>query len=174
MKPHRAPELQRWSAMRYLLAALLLFFTQVVWAEPAFTLVRVLKSDHKLQLLSGEKLVHEFHVVFGANPKGHKMQEGDERTPEGSYTLDYKKTNSAFYRAIHISYPNAKDIASAKSRGVKPGGEIMIHGQKNGLGWLSFISQRFNWTNGCVALPNQDMDVVWTLVKEGTPIEILP
>ncbi len=160
--------------MRYLLAALLLFFTQVVWAEPAFTLVRVLKSDHKLQLLSGEKLVHEFHVVFGANPKGHKMQEGDERTPEGFYTLDYKKINSAFYRAIHISYPNAKDIASAKSRGVKPGGEIMIHGQKNGLGWLSFISQRFNWTNGCVALPNQDMDVVWTLVKEGTPIEILP
>lgn len=160
--------------MRYLLAALLLLFTQAVCAESAVTLVRVLKSDHKLQLLSGEKLVHEFHVVFGANPKGHKMQEGDERTPEGSYTLDYKKANSAFYRAIHISYPNAKDIASAKSRGVKPGGEIMIHGQKNRLGWLSFISQRFNWTNGCVALPNKDMDVVWALVKEGTPIEILP
>lgn len=160
--------------MRYLLAALLLFFAQVVWAEPAVTIVRVLKSDHKLQLLSGEKLVHEFHVVFGANPKSHKIQEGDERTPEGSYILDYKKTNSTFYRAIHISYPNAKDIASAKSRGVKPGGDIMIHGQKNGLGWLSFISQRFNWTNGCVALPNMDMDIVWALVKEGTPIEILP
>lgn len=160
--------------MRYLLAILLFFFTQAVWAEPAVTLVRVLKTDHKLQLLSGENLVHEFHVVFGANPKGHKMQEGDERTPEGSYILDYKKTNSAFYRAIHISYPNAKDIASAKTRGVKPGGDIMIHGQKNGLGWLSFISQRFNWTNGCVALPNKDMDIVWALVKEGTPIEILP
>ncbi|OYY73727.1 MAG: hypothetical protein B7Y40_07645 [Gammaproteobacteria bacterium 28-57-27] len=160
--------------MRYLLAALLLLFAQAVCAESAVTLVRVLKSDHKLQLLSGEKLVHEFHVVFGANPKGHKMQEGDERTPEGSYILDYKKSNSAFYRAIHISYPNAKDIASAKSRDVKPGGEIMIHGQKNGLGWLSSISQRFNWTNGCVALPNRDMDVVWALVKEGTPIEILP
>lgn len=160
--------------MRYLLASLLLFFAQVVWAEPAITLVRVLKSDHKLQLLSGKKLVQEFHVVFGANLKGHKMQEGDERTPEGFYTLDYKKTNSAFYRAIHISYPNARDIASAKSRGVKPGGEIMIHGQKNGLGWLSFISQSFNWTNGCVALPNKDMDVVWALVKVGTPVEILP
>lgn len=160
--------------MRYLVATLLFFFTQVVWAEPTVTLVRVLKTDHKLQLLSGEKLVREFHVVFGADPKGHKMQEGDERTPEGSYILDYKKTNSAFYRAIHISYPNAKDIASAKSRGVKPGGDIMIHGQRNGLGWLSFISQRFNWTNGCVALPNKDMEIVWALVKEGTPIEILP
>lgn len=156
------------------LASLLLFVGQVVWAEPAVTLVRIMKSDNKLQLLAGETLVREFHVVFGANPKGHKMQEGDERTPEGSYTLDYKKPDSAFYRAIHISYPNAKDIALAKSRGVKPGGDIMIHGQKNGLGWLSFISQRFNWTNGCVALPNKDMDIVWALVKEGTPIEILP
>lgn len=160
--------------MRYLLVTLLLFFSQVLWAESAVTHVRVLKNDHKLQLLSGDRLVHEFHVVFGANPKGHKMEEGDERTPEGSYILDYKKIDSAFYRAIHISYPNAKDIAFAKSRGVKPGGDIMIHGQKNGLGWLPFISQRFNWTNGCVALSNKDMDIVWALVKEGTPIEILP
>lgn len=160
--------------MRLLIASLLLFFSQVVWAEPAVTLVRVVKSDHKLQLFAADKLLHEFSVVFGANPKGHKMQEGDERTPEGSYTLDYKKPDSAFYKAIHISYPNAKDIASAKARGVKPGGQIMIHGQKNGLGWLSFISQHFNWTNGCVALSNSDMDIVWSLVRPGTPIEILP
>lgn len=77
--------------MRYLLVTLLLFFSQVLWAESAVTHVRVLKNDHKLQLLSGDRLVHEFHVVFGANPKGHKMEEGDERTPEGSYILDYKK-----------------------------------------------------------------------------------
>ena len=160
--------------MRILLACLLLFITHTVWAESPVTLVRVLKSGQKLQLLVGEKVVRELHVVFGANPKGHKMQEGDERTPEGSYSLDYKKPDSAFHRAIHISYPNAKDIASAQARGVKPGGEIMIHGQKNGLAWLSFISQRFNWTNGCVALSNEDMDIVWAQVKEGTPVEILP
>lgn len=147
---------------------------QAVWAEPTVTLVRVLKTDNKLQLLAKEKVVREFHVVFGANPKGHKRQEGDERTPEGSYTLDYKNADSAFYKAIHISYPNAKDIASAKARGVNPGGQVMIHGQKNGLGWLSPISQHLNWTNGCVALSNADMDVVWALVKVGTPIEILP
>lgn len=160
--------------MRLLLVILVFLLSYSVWADSQVTLVRVLKNDHKLQLLAGDKLVREFHVAFGANPQGHKMQEGDEKTPEGSYTLDYKKPDSAFYKAIHISYPNPKDIASAKARGVKPGGQVMIHGQKNGLGWLSFISQHFNWTNGCVALSNSDMDVVWGLVKEGTPIEILP
>ena len=118
--------------------------------------------------------MHKFHVIFGANPKGHKTQEGDERTPEGKYKLDYKKPNSAFHKAIHISYPNATDVAVAKSHGVRPGGNVMIHGQKNGLAWLSLASQRFNWTNGCVALSDDDMDIVWSLVKEGTPIEIKP
>lgn len=160
--------------MRLLLFSLLFFISQIALAESSVTRVRVLKNDHKLQLFDGEKLLREFHVVFGANPKGHKMQEGDEKTPEGTYALDYKKTDSAFYRAIHISYPNTKDTTSAQSRGVKPGGQVMIHGQKNGLGWLSFISQHFNWTNGCVALSNEDMEIVWAQVKEGTPIEILP
>ena len=160
--------------MRLIFTILLLFITHAVWGDRPVTLVRVLKSDHKLQLFADGKLVQEFQVAFGANPTGHKMQEGDEKTPEGSYVLDYKKPDSAFYKAIHISYPNTKDIAAAKARGVNPGGDIMIHGQKNGLGWLSFISQRFNWTNGCVALSNENMAIVWALVKEGTPIEILP
>lgn len=160
--------------MRLLVAILLFAVTQAVCAESVVTLVRVVKTEHKLQLMSGETLVRQFHVVFGANPIGHKLRQGDERTPEGIYTLDYKKPDSAFHKAIHISYPNAKDIADANSRGEKPGGQIMIHGQKNGWGWLSFISQRFNWTNGCIALSDPDMDVVWALVKVGTPIEILP
>ena len=160
--------------MHLLLTLLLLLFTNIVWAEAPINLVRVLKSDHKLQLLTDGKVIQEFHVALGGSPKGHKRQEGDEKTPEGAYTLDYKKSDSAFHRAIHISYPNAKDIALAKTRGVNPGGQIMIHGQKNGLAWLSFLNQRFNWTNGCIALSDEDMDSVWTLVTEGTPIEILP
>ena len=143
-------------------------------ADPAITHVRVLKGQHKLQLLAGDRVVRDFHVVFGENPRGHKAQEGDERTPEGTYTLDYKKPDSAFHKAIHISYPNARDVAAAKVRGVSPGGQVMIHGQKNGLGWLAPVSQRFNWTNGCIALTNADMDVVWSMVKVGTPIEIVP
>ncbi|WNV06637.1 L,D-transpeptidase family protein [Candidatus Methylospira mobilis] len=136
--------------------------------------VRVLKSEHKLQLLSANEVTREFHAVFGSNPLGHKTQEGDGKTPEGVYLLDYKKSDSAFHKAIHISYPGERDIASAQARDMEPGGLIMIHGQKNGLGWLSFISRYLNWTNGCIALSNADMDQVWDLVKEGTKIELLP
>jgi murein L,D-transpeptidase YafK len=160
--------------MRLMLGILLFCISGLVSAEPLAGLVRVFKSERKLQILSGEKVLHEFHIVLGSNPKGHKIQEGDEKTPEGTYILDYKKSDSAFYKAIHISYPNANDIVFAKRRGVNPGGQIMIHGQKNGLGWLSFINQRFDWTNGCVALSNADMDALWSIVKQGTTVEIRP
>jgi hypothetical protein len=83
-----------------------------------------------------------------------------------------RKSESRLY--LHISYPNAQDVASAKARGVKPGGQIMIHGQKNGLGWLSSVAQWFNWTDGCVGLGNKDMDAVWSAVDVGTPIQIYP
>lgn len=135
-------------------------------------LVKVDKSEHKMYLLDGEKVVKEYHVVFGANPKGHKKQEGDEKTPEGNYTLDYKKEDSSFYRAMHISYPNRQDKDNAKKLGVSPGGFIMVHGQRNWLGWLSFITQRFNWTNGCIALTNSEMDEFMDLVNVGTEIQI--
>jgi murein L,D-transpeptidase YafK len=160
--------------MRCLFFLIFLFCQNLAWAEPSVDLVRVLKSDHKLQLLAEGKVLHEFKIALGGNSKGHKQREGDGKTPEGIYTLDYKKSDSAFYRAIHISYPNSTDIASAKARGVSPGGSVMIHGQKNGLGWLSFISQHFDWTNGCIALDNSDMDIVWAVVREGTKIEIFP
>ncbi|MFZ3018827.1 MAG: L,D-transpeptidase family protein [Gallionella sp.] len=161
--------------MRKLLGILLLCLP--LWASaasPSIDLVRVIKSERKLQLISEGKILHEFKVSLGGNPNGHKIQEGDERTPEGLYKLDYKKADSAFHKAFHISYPNAQDIAAAKSRDVNPGGNIMIHGQKNGLGWLSSISQRFDWTNGCIALTDSEIDVMWEQVKEGTAVEISP
>lgn len=137
-------------------------------------LVFVDKSDAKMQLmLKGEK-VKEYSVAFGANPDGHKEQEGDERTPEGRYILDYKKADSSFHKAIHISYPSEGDKARAKEKGVNPGGKIMIHGQRNGLGWLSWVTQWFNWTDGCIAVTNEQMDEIWELVDVGTPIEIVP
>lgn len=156
------------------LPILLFLLATTASAEPAIDLVRVIKSEHKLQLISSGVVRQEFHVVLGSNPKGHKTQEGDGKTPEGIYTLDYKKSDSAFYKAFHVSYPNANDVASAKSRGVNPGGQIMIHGQKNGFGWLASLSQYFDWTNGCIALKNEDMDTLWSSVKEGTKIEIKP
>lgn len=125
-----------------------------------------------MYLLSNGNTVKEFKIALGASPEGHKQQEGDERTPEGNYVLDYIKEDSAFYRAMHISYPNKNDMSNAKANGVSPGGFIMIHGQKNGFGWLSFLSQNFDWTNGCIALTNSEMDQFLELVEEGTDIQI--
>ncbi len=135
-------------------------------------LVKVDKSENKMYLLDNGKIIKEYHVSFGASPKGHKEQEGDQKTPEGIYTLDYKKEDSSFYRAMHVSYPNQADLDNAKSKGVSAGGFIMVHGQKNKLGWLSGMIQQFNWTDGCIALTNKEMDEFMSLVKVGTKIQI--
>jgi murein L,D-transpeptidase YafK len=136
--------------------------------------VLVVKSEARLYLLKSGKVIAVMGVAFGGNPVGHKLQQGDERTPEGSYILDYKNPNSAFYKSIHISYPNTADKKHARKAGVDPGGDIMLHGQKNGFGWLSWMNQNFNWTNGCIAVSNSDMDMIWAAVSPGTPIEIRP
>jgi murein L,D-transpeptidase YafK len=135
-------------------------------------LVKVDKSENKMYLLEDGKIIKEYRVAFGGNPKGHKEQEGDKKTPEGTYTLDYKKEDSAFYRSMHISYPNQKDLDQAKKKGVSAGGLIMVHGQRNTLQWSSKIIQRFNWTNGCIALTNNEMDEFMLLVNTGTKIKI--
>ncbi len=161
--------------MRYIFLIFLLLSSWAISAQGAdIDHVLVKKSEFKMYLISHGVKIKEYSIALGANPKGHKEKEGDERTPEGKYLLDYKKSDSSFYKAIHISYPNEEDKAKAKEKGVNPGGLIMIHGQKNGLGWLSWLSQNFNWTNGCVAVTNSEMDEIWNLVKAGTPIEILP
>jgi murein L,D-transpeptidase YafK len=137
-------------------------------------LVLVKKSQSRLYLENHGQILASFSVAFGADPKGHKQRQGDERTPEGRYALDAKNIRSAFYKSLHVSYPNARDRAFAKEHASDPGGDIMIHGQKNGLGWLSPITQLFNWTDGCIALSNADMDKVWSAVDLGTPIQIDP
>ncbi len=138
-------------------------------------LVLVKKSDRKMYLISQDRIIKKYNVALGRNPRGHKRQQGDGRTPEGRYVLDYKKSDSAFYKAIHISYPNREDRKSARQQGVDPGGRIMIHGQKNGgPEWLSLISEEVNWTDGCIAVTNKEMDEIWRLVNVGTPIEIRP
>lgn len=137
-------------------------------------LVRVDKSERKLELLENGKVIREYKIALGDNPEGHKQQEGDERTPEGRYTLDYRNPNSHYFKSIHISYPNAADKANAKAKGVNPGGLIMIHGQPNRFPDISPVVQQFDWTDGCIALSNKNMQELWDLVKDGTPIEISP
>jgi murein L,D-transpeptidase YafK len=163
----------RESLRRAALAAILFMVAALASAQKA-DLVVVRKSESRLYLEREGKEFASFKVALGGEQTGHKQEEGDERTPEGRYVLDSKNANSTFYRSIHISYPNAKDSAAAKARGASPGGLIMIHGQRNGLGWLAPLAQLFDWTDGCIALKNSDMDAVWNAVDVGTPIEIYP
>lgn len=146
----------------------------IALAQPAVDFVRVVKSERKLMLFSGGEVVREFRIALGGNPAGRKQEEGDQRTPEGSYILDYKKSDSIYYKAIHISYPNPDDIAAAEQRGVRPGGQIMIHGQKKDGGRFASLAEFVDWTQGCIALKNEEMDELWDRIAEGTKIEILP
>jgi len=153
--------------------------TAIAACSPAYANERadqviVSKSAARLYLQVNGKTFATFKVAFGAQPQGHKQRQGDERTPEGKYTLDAKNIQSAFYKSIHISYPNAEDRLRAKNRKLDVGGDIMIHGQRNGWGWVAPITQWFNWTDGCIALTNRDMDAVWRAVEIGTPITIQP
>jgi murein L,D-transpeptidase YafK len=136
--------------------------------------VLINKSEKSLYLLTNDRVIAEYSVVFGSSPRGHKVQEGDERTPEGKYVLDYKNPHSKYFKSIHVSYPNSQDRKRARELGVSPGGDIMIHGQPNDLGWTRMFSQFVNWTDGCIALDDADMQEVWDAVDTGTPIEIIP
>lgn len=131
------------------------------------------KSERSLQLLSDDKVVKSYRIALGDSPVGHKQQQGDERTPVGTYELDYKNENSIAHRSIHISYPNSADKARARRLGVNPGGDIMIHGQMNGFGHLAAINQRRDWTDGCIAVTNAEMDEIMSVYKAGMPIEIV-
>lgn len=135
-------------------------------------LVKVDKSKRRLYLMQGETVIREYRIALGKNPQGHKLQEGDHRTPEGDYTLDYVSEESTFYRSVHISYPNETDLAQARERGVSPGGDIKIHGLRDGEQRPPQFIQSFDWTNGCIALTNAEMDEFIRLVKMGTPIHI--
>lgn len=142
---------------------------------PSIVIDRVFvdKSDRVLKLMSDGKAIKSYRIALGGSPVGHKQQEGDQRTPVGVYTLDYKNENSIAHRSIHISYPNTADKAYAKKLGVNAGGDIMIHGQMNGFGYLALFNQRRDWTDGCIAVTNDAMDEIMAAVKLGTPIEIV-
>lgn len=159
------------------------------WAEKSYTygkevseLVNLLTADsvlikkkqRKLYLIKNGKTYRTYSVRLGSNPVGHKQKDGDERTPEGQYVLDSRNENSKFHKSIHISYPNQEDQKYAKEAGLDPGGAIMIHGQPNGLGWAWRLLSLWDWTDGCIAVNNHDMDEIWNLVENGTSIEITP
>ena len=134
--------------------------------------VVVLKSYRTLLLMKGDEVLKRYIVQLGADPVGSKVRQGDNKTPEGSYILDRHNANSQFHRSIHISYPNAGDLARARKLGVSPGGELFIHGLPNEF--RGHGEALGDWTEGCIAVSNAEMDEIWRAVADGTPIEIRP
>ena len=172
--------------MRWLLAALCLSFATL--ASAAFTETRtirpldgplidkvlVLKTQRQLQLMSRGEAVKTYRISLGKQPRGAKEREGDKRTPEGFYWLDWRKVSDRYNLAIHVSYPNTHDAARARREGVEPGGMIMIHGTPMDENYPEWYFSSLDWTEGCIAMKNADMSEVWSLVKDGTMIEIRP
>ncbi|RJT40112.1 hypothetical protein D3227_11770 [Mesorhizobium waimense] len=148
--------------------------TAPAFASERVDLVRVDKSERRLELIGDGKILRTYGIALGGDPIGHKHREGDQRTPEGRYLLDWRNPDSIARKSIHISYPNTVEMAAAKAAGVDPGGMIMIHGQPNGYGWWGWLLQLVDWTDGCIAVTDSDMDEIWTMVADGTPIEIEP
>jgi murein L,D-transpeptidase YafK len=132
------------------------------------------KAARRLTLWRGGQVLKEYRVALGRQPVGDKVQRGDNRTPEGVFVIDSRNANSSFHRALHLSYPDPAHAARAKQLGVDPGGDIMIHGIRNGLGWIGSLHRVMDWTEGCVALTNPEIDEVWRAVPDGTSVEIRP
>lgn len=147
-----------------------------IWPTPKVPVTKVLvyKSERKMELWIDQIKLRTYRVSLGPDPVGHKQKEGDGKTPEGSYILDFRKADSVAYKSMHVSYPSANDVSKARSKGLKPGGAIMIHGNWNGYGWAGPLMRYFDWTNGCIGVTNSEMDEIWNLLAWQTPIEILP
>ncbi|HVT97893.1 MAG TPA: L,D-transpeptidase family protein [Acidobacteriaceae bacterium] len=133
----------------------------------------IVKSAHRMTLMSRGREIRSYKVALG-DPIGPKVQRGDKKTPEGVYFVDGKNANSLFHRALHLSYPNAADRARARKMGVNPGGDIEIHGLPRQYAWMGAAHRSIDWTTGCIAVTNAEIDEIWEEVRVGTAVEIRP
>ena len=136
--------------------------------------VVVEKSRRVLSLYSGDNLLKTYNIALGSSPEGHKQQQGDGRTPEGTYLIDYRNPQSSYHLSLHISYPNQDDKERAADRGVSPGGDIFIHGLPPNFAWVGAMHTISDWTDGCIAVSNKEIEELWRVVPNGTPIELRP
>ena len=149
--------------------------------EKVFTLrmeaadkILIEKQARRLTLLAKDEVIKTYKIALGGNPVGPKERQGDNKTPEGAYTIDSRNGNSGFHLSLHISYPNAQDKKRARELGVSPGGNIMIHGIKNGFAPVGALHAETDWTEGCIAVTNQEMEEIYKYVPNGTIVEIIP
>jgi murein L,D-transpeptidase YafK len=132
------------------------------------------KSARDLSVFANGKKLKTYRVALGRNPLGAKQEEGDKKTPEGIYKIDGRNPQSSFHLALHVSYPSDEDKARAAVRGVAAGSDIMIHGIRNGLGWIGAFHRLRDWTIGCVALTDEEIEELWRITPDGTTVEIRP
>lgn len=136
--------------------------------------VIVIKNKRAMMLLKDNRIIRTYRIALGKQPVGTKVRAGDHKTPEGSYMLVSRNPKSKFHLSLKISYPNETDAQTARNLGVSPGGGIMIHGLPQGLGEVGRLHRRWDWTDGCIAVTNAEMEEIWKLIPDGTPIEIKP
>jgi murein L,D-transpeptidase YafK len=136
--------------------------------------VVVNKGRRELLLIAGQSVLRSYRIALGFDPVGHKLQEGDGRTPEGRYIIDWRNPGSAYHLSLRISYPNEADRQRAAQQGVDPGGEIMIHGLPNGVDSAERGHPERDWTRGCIAVSDVEIEEIWNLVEDGTAVEINP
>ena len=158
------------------LVLLVLAVTSPTFASGVGAVDKVLieKKARRLTLFSKGQAIKAYKVALGRNPDGPKEKEGDNRTPEGTYTIDSRNTKSRYRLSLHISYPSSQDIQHAKQLGLSPGGNVMIHGIMKSLGWIGGLHRCLDWTKGCVAVTNNEIDEIGRLVPNGTSVEIRP
>jgi L,D-peptidoglycan transpeptidase YkuD (ErfK/YbiS/YcfS/YnhG family) len=141
--------------------------------EPADRIL-IEKQERRLTLISKGKVLKTYQIALGGNPNGPKERQGDNKTPEGTYVIDSRNKNSRYHLSLHISYPNEKDRKRAKELGVSPGGDIMIHGIKNGFSWVGDLHAEVDWTKGCIAVTDEEIEEISKLAPNGTTVEIRP
>ena len=132
------------------------------------------KAEHRMTLFRGDVPVKSYAVALGRGGLAPKQRQGDRRTPEGRYRIVGRNPHSEFHRSLRLSYPEPHEIAAARARGDRPGGDIMIHGLRPRLAWIGALHRRDDWTDGCIAVTNEEIDEIWDAVADGTPVEILP
>ncbi len=136
--------------------------------------IEIVKSARTMTLEIGGQPDKTYKVALGGQPVGAKQQQGDHKTPEGEYFIDAKIAHSQFYKALHLSYPSAKDRAWARKQGVSPGGDVEIHGLGKKYGWIGARHRLTDWTDGCIAVTNEEIEDIFRIVPVGTQVEIKP
>ena len=160
--------------MKYFFIIFLFLFSFSLYAQNSIDMIIINKSQRVLYVVKDDKVIKKYDIAIGKNPIGHKLKEGDKKTPEGYYFIDGKNAKSKFFLSLHTSYPNFHDKRVAEKNNLNPGSHIAIHGLPSISVLSQYLYNSSDWTDGCIALNNKDMKELWNMSEEGTQILIKP